>query len=334
MLSWTSKTTRRPRELTQYQLKTWFSIAGQYLLGALAVVATFYSVVSALLPELIKQLSWAMGIVLAVCLIVIIVISSSRTIGLRMRTYRTDPSHGLTIRVDDFQGSMSDYPNANIAFGAHDTFDPRILHEESLHAIIYDSFLEFEAEDADDRETAKVEAHGLAVESSAGPIPESGHYPYGTVAVLPILKEPLGGSRAEVVKSNRAIGCYQRRAYLIVNSTWGTNTFSSCGDVRAVTNPLRRIIEKHREDCDTSATLLVALIGTGKSSSVSSMASMLTLIDEFFHQRELMRQSAYEFDPVSHVVVSLRPNELQSGSINLEVVHQYCAAKLKAFRSK
>lgn len=326
---------RSPRELTQYRLKTWTLMTLRLGAAALAIIMTIYSLLLALFPGHKHVLITVMWAALMISLVIIVVVSSVRTRFLREKTYRPDPSHSLTIRVDDFRGSMEAYPNANIAFGAHDTFDPDILHADSLHALIFDKFLDFSDSEGQENHAAKVKFHKQAVDTSAGPLPARGHYPYGTVAVLPIGRTAQRPESESAQSKSQPIGTgYERRAYLVVNSTWGTHTFSSYGNVRAVTNPLNQIVAKHRNDRDASANLLVALIGTGKSSSVSSMASLLTLIDEFFHQREVSRSNPATFDPISNTIVSLRPSELQSGTVDLEVVHQYCAAKLKAFGSK
>ncbi|MGO2862158.1 MAG: hypothetical protein ACTIC1_13435 [Brevibacterium sp.] len=294
---------------------------------------TLYSLVLALLPGSKNVLIIVMWAAVVVALVAIVTISSVRTRFLREKTYRPDPNHSLSIRVDDFQGSMEAYPNANIAFGAHDTFDPAILHTDSLHSLIYEEYFDGPGSNVAETDEAKADRHKKAIERSAGPLPARGHYPYGTVAVLPIRKTPHSAAPGSEERTTPGTE-YQRRAYLVVNSTWGTHTFTSFGNVRAVTNPLNKIVSKHHKDHDASATLLVALIGTGKSSSVSSMSSLLTLIDEYFHQREISRSNPGSFDPISNVIVSLRPNELQAGTVDLEVVHQYCAAKLKAFSSK
>lgn len=340
--TWSSESMRAPRELTQYRARTWTLTTLRWGAAALAVIMTLYSMLLAFFPDSNDVLVVIMWVTVSISLAVIVVISSIKTRLLRERTYRPDPGHSLTIRVDDFLGSMKAYPNANVAFGAHDTFDPEILHPNSLHALIFENYFASSESAAHGDYDSKVGAHDEAVTTSAGPLPLRGHYPYGTVAVLPIYKtdiRDLEESPGVVPDSARSKplasdSYYQRRAYLIVNSTWGKHTFSSFGNVQAVTNPLSKIVEKHRIDHDVSACLLVALIGTGQSSSVSSMASLLTLIDEFFHQREIGRRNPFAFDPISNIVVSLRPSELQSGTVDLEVVHQYCAAKLKAFASR
>lgn len=332
---------RAPRELTQYRVKTWTLTTLRLGAAALAVIMTIYSLVLALFPGSEHVLFTIMWATVLVALVVIVIIASVRTRFLRERTYRPDPGRSLTIRVDDFLDSMEAYPNANIAFGAHDTFDPRILHPESLHALIFDKYFEYSDSsarggcDAENEYMSKVVAHQRAVVESAGPLPERGHYPYGTVAVLPIRKTARQEDSDSVGSAPQVRGTNgQRRAYLVVNSTRAKHTFSSWGNVRAATNPLRKIVAKHQDDHDVSATLLIALIGTGQSSSVSPMASLLTLIDEFFYQHEISRRSDVAFEPISKIIVSLRPGELQSGTVDLEVVHQYCAAKLKAFAAK
>lgn len=324
---------RSPRELTQYRVKTWILTTLRLGAAALAVIMTLYSLVLALLPGSKNVLIIVMWAAVVVALVAIVIISSVRTRFLREKTYRPDPNHSLSIRVDDFRGSMEAYPGANVAFGAHDTFDPKVLHKDSLHYLIFEEFFHGPPSGRAHDDEEMIVRHRNAIDESAGPLPERGHYHYGTVAVLPILATPRRAGLESSASRSQEIG-YQRRAYLVVNSTRGTHTFSSFGDVRAVTNPLDKIALKHRVDRDASATLLVALIGTGKSSSVSSMSSLLTLIDEYFHQREYSRSNPGSFDPISNVIVSLRPNELQAGTVDLEVVHQYCAAKLKAFNSR
>jgi hypothetical protein len=326
------------RALSRYRLRTGLIRGGRVLATFLAIALTAHDLASALLPDagwLAAISTWGL-VVTAVIVGVIVGLLEVR--GLRTRRYVVDPDHTLTITVDDFLEVVDrpEYANANIALGANDRFTTGNLVPGSLHQEILAKYFDPSRIGQSGVDLAK--AHQAAITASLSDITpvEADRYKYGTVAVLPIA-DRLSDVNVEGGAARSVDRAHPRWAYLVANSTWGTHSFGASGEVPAALNPLKRIYCKHLKDGDTSRVLLVPLIGTGSSSAVSSMASIIALIDEYFDERLRARENLGEargLDPIGNVVISLQPGTLQTGAVDLAVVHQYAAAKLKAFQKR
>lgn len=309
--------------LTRYRLKVAVHAWAVRVGSSLAVLLTADQVLTILMSQWEGMRANVFWTLLLACTLWGLAGAWVKARGLSYQQYDLDSGHYIAVRVADFEDSMRQHRQANIALGAHDTFDPTQLLGHSLHQLVFSKYLHPTPGSVAGHELSIRQSLALATPSGEEPASTQAH-PYGTVAVLPMLA--VG---AEAASDDRPA----RYAYLVANSTRGSHSFVASSHQSRGTTPLRSIHARHRLTKDISPTLLMPLIGAGGSSAVTPMASLVQTIDDYFHDWRRVRTDRGGYDPVPRLVISLRPQELQAGTVDLEVVHGYLRAKLAAARA-